>query len=151
MNNILRSIFSNAELYTNNHRIYNLNGLYAHESHLSNNFKNTLIDYSGILHCDGFDTEEDPQNPNKADFSLEEWICTVDLTVSCCTVRSVSFFTRLDLLHPNMQVRMKLIRARPNFQMTSGNPNVDFGIVDCSLYNRRVMLKGDYHKKHWFN
>ena len=38
VNIILHSIFSNAELYINNHQIYKWNGLYAHKSHISNNF-----------------------------------------------------------------------------------------------------------------
>ena len=31
--------------------------------------------------------------------------------------------------------------------MSSDNPNVSLGIVDCSLYTRRIALKDDYHKK----
>ena len=31
--------------------------------------------------------------------------------------------------------------------MFSDNPNVSLGIVDCSLYTRRIALKDDYHKK----
>ena len=31
--------------------------------------------------------------------------------------------------------------------MISDNPNVSFGIVDCSLYTRRIAFKDDYHKK----
>ena len=62
VNDILHSIFSNAELYINNHQIYNSNGLYAHKSHISNNFKSTLSDYKGIVHCEGYDYEEDPEN-----------------------------------------------------------------------------------------
>ena len=31
--------------------------------------------------------------------------------------------------------------------MISDNPNVSLGIVDCSLYSRRIALKDDYHKK----
>ena len=31
--------------------------------------------------------------------------------------------------------------------MISDNPNVSLGIVDCSLYTRRIALKADYHKK----
>ena len=31
--------------------------------------------------------------------------------------------------------------------MISDNPNVSLGIVDCSLYTRRIALKDDYHKK----
>ena len=46
-----------------------------------------------------------------------------------------------------MKVRLRLIRARPNFYMISDNPNVSLGIVDCSLYIRRIALEDDYHKK----
>ena len=49
VNNILHNIFSNAELYFNNHQNYNSNGLYAHKSHISNSFKSTLTDYNGSL------------------------------------------------------------------------------------------------------
>ena len=45
-----------------------------------------------------------------------------------------------------MKIRFRLIRARPNFYMISDNPNVSLGIVDCSLYTRRIALKDDYHK-----
>ena len=31
--------------------------------------------------------------------------------------------------------------------MISDNPNVSLGIVDCSLYTRRIALQDDYHKK----
>ena len=59
----------------------------------------------------------------------------------------VDFFSTSELLYPNMEVRLRLIRARPNFYMISDNPNVSLGIVDCLLYTRRIGLKDDYHKK----
>ena len=59
----------------------------------------------------------------------------------------VDFFSTSELLYPNMKNRLRLIRARPNFYMISDNPNVSRGIVDCSLYTRRIALKDDYHKK----
>ena len=59
----------------------------------------------------------------------------------------VDFFFTSELLYPNMKVRLRLIRARPNFYTISNNPNVSLGIVDCSLYTRRIALKDDYHKK----
>ena len=31
--------------------------------------------------------------------------------------------------------------------MTSDNPNVSLGIVDCSLFTRRIALKDDNHTK----
>ena len=46
-----------------------------------------------------------------------------------------------------MKIRLRLSRARPNFYMISDHPNVCLGIVDCSLYTRRIALKNDYHKK----
>ena len=59
----------------------------------------------------------------------------------------VDFFSTSALLNPNMKNRLRLNRARPNFHMISDNPNVSLGIVDCSLYTRRIALKDDYHKK----
>ena len=45
INNIMHSIFSNVELYINNQQIYNSNGLYAHKSYISNNFKAAISEY----------------------------------------------------------------------------------------------------------
>ena len=39
VHNIRHSIYSNVEVYINNQQIYNSNGLYAHKSYISNNFK----------------------------------------------------------------------------------------------------------------
>ena len=57
------------------------------------------------------------------------------------------FFSTSELLYPNMKIRLRVIIARPNFYMISDNPNVSLGIVDCSLYTRRIALKDYYHKK----
>ena len=46
-----------------------------------------------------------------------------------------------------MKNSLRLIRARPNLYMISDNPNVSLGIVDCSVYTRRIALKDDCHKK----
>ena len=60
--------------------------------------------------------------------------------------RGVDFFSTPELLYPNMKVRLRLIRDRPNFYMISDNPNVSLGVVDCSLYTGRILLKDDYHE-----
>ena len=62
-------------------------------------------------------------------------------------ILGVDFFSTSELLYPNKKVRLRLIRARPNFYMISDNPNFSLGIVNCSLYTRRIALKDDYHKK----
>ena len=152
VNNILHSIFSKVEVYVNNQQIYNSNGLYAHKSYLSNNFKGAISEYKGILHCEVYDFEE-----------FQDEIMETSLSEPFFTRRmkmlsrpdgfmlygklGVDFFSTSELLYPNMKSRLRLIRARLNFYMISDNPNVSLGIVDCSLYTRRFALKNDYHKK----
>ena len=62
VNNVMHSVFSNVEVYINNQQIYNSNGLYAHKSYISNNFKAAISEYKGVLHCEGYDYEQDPED-----------------------------------------------------------------------------------------
>ena len=59
----------------------------------------------------------------------------------------IDFFSTSELPYPNIKVRLRLIRSRPNFYMISDNPNESLAIMDCSLYTRRIAIKEDYHKK----
>ena len=152
VNNIMHSIFSNVEVYINNQQIYNSNGLYAHKSYISNNFKGAISEYKGVLHCEGYDFEANPEDA--MDNPLEDPFFSRRMKMfsrpdgfMLYGKLGVDFFTTSELLYPNMKVRIRLIRARPNFYMISDNPNVSLGIVDCSLYNCRITLKDDYHKK----
>ena len=58
VNNIMHSIFSIVEVYINNQQIYNSNGLYAHKSYISNNFKGAISEYKWVLQCEWYDYEE---------------------------------------------------------------------------------------------
>ena len=148
VNNILHSIFSSAEMHINNHQIYNPNGLYAHKSHISNNFKNALSDYKGVLQCEGYDYEEDPENLVEGPFFTRRMkLYSRSDGFMLYGKLGINFLTTSELLYPKMKVRIRLDRARPNFYMMSENPNVSLGIVDCSLYTRHATLKEDYHKK----
>ena len=62
VNNIMRSIISNVEVYINNQQTYNSNALYAHKSYISNNFKAASSEYKGVFHCESYDYEQDPQD-----------------------------------------------------------------------------------------
>ena len=62
VDNIMHSIFSNVEVYMNNQQIYNSDGLYAHKSYISNNIKAAISEYKGVLHCEGYDYEQDPED-----------------------------------------------------------------------------------------
>ena len=148
---IMHSIFSNVEVYINNQQIYNSNGLYAHKSYISNNFNAAISEYKGALHCEGYDYEQDPEdisNPLPDPFFTRrmQLINRPDGFMLYGNL-GIDFFTTSELLYPNMEIRLRLTRARPNFYMISDNHNVSPGIVDCSLYIRRIALKDDYHKK----
>ena len=62
VNNIMHSIISIVEVYINNQQIYNSNGFYAHKSYISNNFKAAISEYKGVLHCESYDYEQDPED-----------------------------------------------------------------------------------------
>ena len=151
VNNIMHSIFSYVEVYINNQQMYNSNGLYAHKSYISNNLKAAISEYKGVFHCEGYDYEQDPEditNPLPDPFFTRRMkLLSRPDGFMLNGKLGIDFFSTSELLYPNMKIRLRLIRARPNFYMISDNRNVSFGIVDCSLYTRRIALKADYHKK----
>ena len=95
VNTNLHYKFSNAELNNNSHQIYNSNGLYAHKSHISNYFKSTLTNYRESCIMKVLTMKKIQRISSKFLFSLEGWNCTIDLTVSSCTVCSTSTFLQL--------------------------------------------------------
>ena len=147
VNNIMHSVFSNVEVYINNRQIYNSNGLYAHKSHTSNNFKGAITEYKGFLHCEGYDYEQDPEdvaNPLPDPFFTRRMkLLSRPDGFMLYGKLGIDFFSTSELLYPNMKIRLRLITARANFYMVSDNPNVSLGIVGCSLYTRRIALKDD--------
>ena len=139
-------------MYINNQQIYNSNGLYAHKSYISNNFKGTISEEKGVSHCEGYDYEEFPDEIMEAPLSEPFFTRRMkklgrpDGFMLFGTL-GVDFSSTSELLYPNMKIILRLIRARPNFYTSSDNPNVSLGIVDCSLYTRRIAFRDDYNKK----
>ena len=62
VHNLMHSILSYDEVYINTQHIYNSNGLYAHKSYISNNFEAAISEYKGVLHCEGYDYQQDPED-----------------------------------------------------------------------------------------
>ena len=151
VNNILHSKFSNVEVYINNQQIYNSNGLYVHKSNISNNFKAAISEFKGVLHCEGYDYEQGPEgiaNPlTDPSFTRRMKLLSRPDGFMLYGKLGIDFFSTSELLHPNMNIRLRLIRAGLDFYMISDNPNISLGIVGCSLYTRRIAPKDDYHKK----
>ena len=151
VNNIMHSIFSNVEVYINNQQIYNSNGFFAHKTYISNNFKAAISEYIGVLHCEGYDYEQDPEDianplPDPV-FTRRMKLLSRPDGFMLYGKLEIDFFSTSELLYPNMKIRLRLIRGRPNFYMISDNPNVSLGNVDCLLYTHHIALKDDYHKK----
>ena len=138
-------------MYINNQQIYNSNGIYAHKSYISNNFEAAISEYKGVLHFEGNDYEQAPEdfsNPLPDPFFTRRMILLSRPDGFMLYGKlGIDFFQTFELLYPNIIIILRLIGARPNFYMISDNPNVSLGIVDCSLYTRRIALKDDYHKK----
>ena len=151
VNNKMHSVFSNVEVYINNQQIYNCNGLYARKSYISNNFKAAISEYKRVLNCEGYDYEQDPEditNPQPGPFFTRRMKLLRRPDVFMLYGKlGIDYVSTSGLLYPNMKNRLRLIRASPNFYMTGDNNNVTLGIVECSLYTRRIALKDDYHKK----
>ena len=147
----MHSIILNIEVYLNNQQIYNSNGLYAHKSYIANNFKAAISEYNGVLHCESYDYEQDPEditNPVPDTFFTRRMKLLSRLDdFRLYGKLGIEFFSTSELLYPNMKIGLRLIRATPRFYMISDNPNLSVVIVNCSVYTRRITLKDGYHKK----
>ena len=139
-------------MYVNNQQTYNSNGLYAYKAYISNNFKGAISEYKRVLHCEGYDYEEFPDEITEAPlsetfFTRRKKMLSRPNGFMLYSKLGVDVFSTSELIYPNMKIRLRLIRARPNFYLISDNPNVSLGVVYCSLYSSRIALKDDYHKK----
>ena len=115
------------------------------------NFEAAISECKGVLHCEGYDYEQDSEDISSPlpdpFFARRMKLLSRSDGFMLYGKLGTDFFSTSDLLYPNMKSRLRLNRARPDFYMISDNPNVSLGIVDCSLYTRRIALKDDYHKK----
>ena len=150
--NIVHTMFSSVEVYTNNQQVYNSNRLHAHKSNFSHYFKRAISEHKVVLHCEGYDFEEYPNEIKEVPLS-EPFYTRKMKTLSrpdgfmLYGKLGVDFISTSEMLYPSMKVRLRLIRPRLNFYMISDNPNASLRIVDCLLYTRRIALKDDYHQK----
>ena len=108
--------------------------MYPLKTQISNNFRGTLTDYKGVMHCGGYDYEENPQNLHEGPFFTRGMkLYSRPDGFLLYGKLGIDFLTTSELIHPNMKVRIRLTRARPKIYKASENPNVSLGKVDCSL------------------
>ena len=146
INNLLRFLFSNCEVYLNNQEMYNSNGLYAHKALISNELNASTMNNEGILAFQGYEFEKDPIDYGKRPFKDREEELLLKDAVSLYGKLANDLFQCEKLLLPNTKNRLKLIRVRPNFYMISYNPHVSLRVLDCSFFTRRVVVNEVYHQ-----
>ena len=154
VNKILDSIFSNAEVYINNQQFFNSHGPYAHKSYNSKNFKGAISKYQVVLHCEGYDYEEYPDDIMKAplfDFFFRRRLKMLSRPDGFMFYGKlvVDFFSTSELLYPNLKIRLQLITARSYFYMISDNPNISlrFVLIHSTLLvllSRKIITKKDW-------
>ena len=150
--NILHSISSNVAVYINNQQIYNSNGLYALKFYISNNFKQAISEHKLVLHCKRYDYEkfcdEFTEAPSCEPFFRRRMkMLSRPHAFMLYGKLGVDFLSTSELLHRNKKFRLRPIRARPNSYMIGDKPIFILGIVDCSVFTRRIGLKDGYHKE----
>ena len=110
------------------------------------------LNTKGVLHCEGYDYEEFPDDIMEAPLSEPLFTRRMKMLSRPAGFMlygklGVDFFSTSELVYPNMKLRLRWITAIPNFYMINDNPNVSVEFVDCAHYTRRIALKDDYHKK----
>ena len=104
------------------------------------------------MHCEGYDYEEFPDEIMQSLISAPVFTSRMKMLrrpdgFMLYGKQCLDFFSTIELLYPNMKIKLRLIRARPNFYLISDNPNVSLGNADCSLYACRFALNDDNHRK----
>ena len=140
VNNTMHSLFSNCEVYFNNEQVYTSNGLYAHKAFISNEFSNTKGTKSSICACQGYMYEKEPASFGDEPFlsrkaKKNEEICFYGKL-------AIDVFTCDKFLLPNVKIRLRLVRSRPNFYIiTNQNKNFSCSILQASLFTRQVVIE----------
>ena len=115
VNNLLHSLFSNCKVYFNDTMAYNANGLYPTKAEMSNEFNSSAVSNKGILECYWYSFEEYPEAFHMYPFPDRANASRAMIPFSLYGRLAIDLFTCEKFLLPKTKVRIKLIRARPNF------------------------------------
>ena len=101
INNLLRSLFSNCEVYLNNQQVYNSNGLYGLKALTSNEFNASTMNNEGILTFHGYQFEKDPSDCVKNPFIDKEEELLLKDGITLYGKLAIDLFQCEKLLLPN--------------------------------------------------
>ena len=145
MNEYLHSFLSNVEVYINNQQLYISIG---HKSYLWNNFKRAISDSERVLYCETCGHEEFHNEFLKAPLSKPIFDMRLKILkrpdgFMLYGKTGVDLFSTSDMLYPNIEMELHLIRGRPIFQKNTDELNFSLRFIDCSLYTRRNSLNDE--------
>ena len=144
VNNFLHSLFSNVEVFLNNEQVHTSNGLYPHKAFLSNELSGTKGRKEAITIGQGYTYEANP-NDKTAQVFIDRKTETLRDEIEVYGPLAVDLFTCGKLLLPNVNVRIRLIRSRPQFYLfTDSTEEIQVKITAASLFSRQVAI--DEHK-----
>ena len=123
--------------------------MFAQNSYLSNNFKWAIFEYEGVLHIKRYDYPESPIE------IMDAPLCDAFSTMRMKMLNrldgvllygklGVNLFSMSEMLYPGMEIRLRVIRARPSFYMISDNPHGSLWFFGWSLYARGIVVNDDY-------
>ena len=138
VNNTMHSLFSICEVYFNNEQLFSSNGFYAHKAFISKKFSNTEGTESYTWACQDYRYEketasfgDEPFRSRKAKMNEEFFFYGM---------LGIDVFTYDKFLLPDVKIRLRLVRSRPNFySITNQNINFSCSILQASLFTRQVI------------
>lgn len=147
VNNTMHSMFSNCEVSFNNEQVYSSNSLYAHKAFISNEYSGTRGTKESISAIQGYSYENTPGDLTSKAFKDRKAAQGVE-EITFYGKLAIDAFTCESLLLPNVTVRIKLIRSRPQFYLlTTKADNFYAVITEASLFTRQVSVDEGEVKK----
>lgn len=113
-NNVMHSIFSNAEIQYNNEQVYTSNGLFAHKCFIETEMS-TTVGAKEVLAAQGYTYEQEPNDRTKSAFVSRKALTKKSTVLWLQGDIGCEVFKTDQLLLPNVAVRIRLVRASPHF------------------------------------
>lgn len=142
VNNILHSLFSDCDVYANGIKISSANGVYGHKSYLETEMSHTKDAKNTWLVCQGYNYETEPHDSTHADIGNREQETRNSAAIMVYGKPSVDFFTCDKLLLPNVNLRIKFVRAHNDFVIISDDAGKHYTVKirDANIYVRKLAV-----------
>lgn len=143
VNNLMHSLFKNAELCFNGTQVYSSNDLYAHKAFISNEISHTSGTKTSLLGCQGYGYEKMPSKLDSEPFVDRHEKLDDQTSMTFFGKLAIDVFTCDKYLLPGVKVNVRLSRSDTNFVVIRDEDhptNVYPVITDIKLFVRKVAV-----------